>query len=67
MHRVIQVNKMLKSYLKGIFDIASRGDAREEIYYDIKHYCKIVTTIARTIETQDAIDKIYPKTEGELL
>ncbi|HHT9126050.1 MAG TPA: type ISP restriction/modification enzyme [Candidatus Brocadiia bacterium] len=34
---------------------------------DIKHYCKIVTTFTRTIETQDAINKLYPKIEGELL
>jgi len=30
---------------------------------DIKHYCKIVTSIQKTIEVQKAIDDIYPEVE----
>jgi predicted helicase len=30
---------------------------------DIKHYCNIVTALKKTIETQKAIDKIYPEVE----
>jgi len=32
---------------------------------DIKHYCKIVTTLQKTIEVQKAIDNIYPEVEKE--
>jgi predicted helicase len=32
---------------------------------DIKHYCKIVTSIQKTIEVQKAIDGIYPEVEKE--
>jgi len=34
---------------------------------DIKHYCKIVTTIGKTIEIQKDIDKIYPEVEKEVI
>ncbi len=34
---------------------------------DIKHYCKIVTSIQKTIEMQKAIDKIYPGVEKEII
>jgi len=34
---------------------------------DIKHYCKIVTAIQKTIEIQKMIDEIYPETEKETL
>jgi len=30
---------------------------------DIKHYCKIVTSLQKTIEAQKAIDDIYPEME----
>lgn len=30
---------------------------------DIRHYCKVVTAIAKTIEVQKEIDKIYPEIE----
>ncbi len=95
---------MLKSYVKRIFEVAKRGDAREESYYscleellknyansidkkhiqvttlpqktdagkslsldEIKHYCKIVTALKKTIEIQKAIDNIYPEVEKETL
>ena len=32
---------------------------------DIKHYCKIVTSLQKTIEAQKAIDDIYPEVEKE--
>jgi len=34
---------------------------------DIKHYCKVVTAIKKTIEIQKDIDAIYPETEKELI
>lgn len=34
---------------------------------DIKHYCKIVTALAKTIEIQKEIDRLYPKVEESLL
>jgi hypothetical protein len=32
---------------------------------DIKHYCKIVTALQKTIEIQKAIDDLYPEVEKE--
>ena len=40
---------------------------RELSLDDIKHYCKIVTSIQKTIEIQKAIDKFYPETEKETI
>lgn len=34
---------------------------------DIKHYCNVVTTISKTIETQKEIDAVYPETEKDLI
>ena len=34
---------------------------------DIKHYCKIVTALQKTIEIQETIDDIYPKVEKETI
>jgi len=34
---------------------------------DIKHYCKIVTSLQKTIEAQKAIDDIYPEVEKETI
>jgi len=34
---------------------------------DIKHYCKMVTVIAKTIEIQRQIDDFYPKVEKNLI
>jgi len=36
---------------------------RKLSFEDIKHYCKVVTAIRKTIEVQKAIDHIYPKIE----
>jgi len=30
---------------------------------DIKHYCKVVTALAKTIEIQKEIDRLYPEIE----
>ncbi|MBI5740193.1 MAG: N-6 DNA methylase [Nitrospirae bacterium] len=32
---------------------------------DIKHYCKVVTALQKTIDVQRAIDKIYPEIEKD--
>ena len=34
---------------------------------DIKHYCKIITTLQKTIKVQKAIDDIYPQAEQDTL
>jgi hypothetical protein len=34
---------------------------------DIKHYCKIVTALQKTIEIQEAVDKIYPEVEKNVI
>jgi len=34
---------------------------------DIKHYCTIVTALAKTIEIQKTIDTFYPKVENETI
>ena len=34
---------------------------------DVKHYCKIVTAIKRTIDIQNNIDALYPKAEKETI
>ena len=32
---------------------------------DMKHYCRIVTSLQKTIEIQEEIDNIYPEVEKE--
>jgi len=32
---------------------------------DMKHYCRIVTSLRKTIEIQEEIDNIYPEVEKE--
>jgi len=32
---------------------------------DIKHYCRVVTALAKTIEVQSEIDKLYPEVEKD--
>jgi hypothetical protein len=34
---------------------------------DIKHYCKIVTALQKTLEIQKEIGKIYPELEKEII
>lgn len=34
---------------------------------DIQHYCKIVTAISKTIETQKEIDALYPEVEKDII
>ena len=34
---------------------------------DIKHYCRVVTAIAKTIEVQGEIDSLYPDVEKDTL
>jgi len=34
---------------------------------DIKHYCKVVTALKKTIEIQEEIDKYYPDTEKDII
>ncbi|MFQ5880986.1 MAG: hypothetical protein ACE5I9_00750 [Candidatus Methylomirabilales bacterium] len=67
---------MLKEYLQRIFAIAKRGDAREESFYftgrtnspeDIRHYCRVVTALSKTIAAQAEIDALYPQIEKHIL
>jgi len=34
---------------------------------DIKHYCRVVTALAKTIEIQRQIDEVYPDVEKALV
>jgi len=34
---------------------------------DIKHYCRVVTALKRTIDIQDEIDKLYPDIEKDII
>jgi hypothetical protein len=34
---------------------------------DIKHYCKIVTALKKTIEIQKEIDRVFPEVEKEII
>jgi hypothetical protein len=34
---------------------------------DVRHYCKVVTTLKETIGIQKEIDKLYPKVEERLI
>ncbi len=34
---------------------------------DIKHYCKVVTIISKTIEIQKKVDKLYPEVEQSII
>lgn len=34
---------------------------------DIKHYCRVVTALAKTIEVQGEIDTLYPEVEKNIL
>jgi hypothetical protein len=34
---------------------------------DIRHYCKVVTSIGKTIQIQKAIDEIFPEVEKETI
>lgn len=34
---------------------------------DIKHYCRIVTSLQKTIETQKEIDELYPEVEKDVI
>jgi hypothetical protein len=34
---------------------------------DIKHYCKVVTSLQKTIEIQNMIDDIYPEVEKGMI
>ncbi|MDP8238882.1 MAG: type ISP restriction/modification enzyme [Candidatus Hatepunaea meridiana] len=50
--------KVLHKYLK---------DRKSRIMDDSPHYCRIVTTLSKTIEIQEMIDKFYPEIEKELI
>jgi hypothetical protein len=34
---------------------------------DIKHYCRVVTALAKTIEIQRKIDELYPQVEKDVV
>ena len=34
---------------------------------DIKHYCRVVTALSKTIEIQAKIDQLYPEVEKEIV
>jgi len=40
---------------------------RELSLEEIKHYCRVVTALKRTIEIQEEIDEVYPAVEKEII
>jgi len=40
---------------------------RKLLLDDIKHYCKVVTAIKKTIDIQNEIDKLYPEIESGII
>ncbi len=42
-------------------------DRKNRKMNDPRHYCRIITSISRTIELQKRIDKIYPEIENKLI
>jgi len=54
---------------KWLKDRKEKKDAEEKplSLEDIKQYCKIITSLQKTIEIQKAIDDIYPEIEKEII
>ncbi len=50
--------QVLQKYLK---------DRKSRNMHDAPRYCRIVTSLSKTIEIQEQIDKIYPEVEKELI
>jgi len=63
------VTKEVWEYQIGGYQVCSKWlkDRKKKLLSlnDIKHYCKIVTSLQKTIEVQKAIDDIYPEVEKE--
>jgi len=65
------VTKELWRYQIGSYQICNKWlkDRKGRVLTlgDIKHYCKVVTAIKKTIEIQKEIDKLYPKIEEKTI
>lgn len=52
--------QVLKKWIKG-------RKGRKLSLEEIRHFCKVVTALKKTIETQDEIDKLYPNVEKDTI
>ena len=63
------VSKDVWQYQIGGYQVCSKWlkdrKGRRLSLEDIKHYCRIVTSLEKTIEVQKAIDGVYPEVEEE--
>jgi len=66
-----RIEKEVWEYQIGDYQALSRWlkyrKGRKLSLEDIKHYCKVVTALKRTIEIQDEIDKLYPDVEKNII
>ncbi|KAF0123497.1 MAG: Adenine specific DNA methyltransferase [bacterium] len=65
------ITKEVWEYQIGGYQVCSKWlkdrKGRRLFLDDIKHYCKIVTSLQKTIEIQKVIDDIYPEAEKETI
>ena len=65
------IQKDVWEYLIGGYQVLSKWlkyrRGRKLSLGDIKHYCKVVTALKKTIETQDEIDKLYQDVEKDII
>jgi len=65
------VEKSVWEYQIGGYQVLSKWlryrRGRKLSLEDIKHYCKVVTALKKTIEIQEEIDKLYPDVEKDIV
>ncbi|MEK7395839.1 MAG: type ISP restriction/modification enzyme, partial [Candidatus Poribacteria bacterium] len=65
------VNKEVWAYYIGGYQVCDKWlkdrKGRQLSLDEMKHYCRIVTTLQKTIEIQQLIDKVYPEVEREVM
>ena len=70
-HYFERIEKEIWGYQIGGYKVCDKWlkDRRKRLLSldEIKHYCKIVTAIQKTIEIQKQIDRVYPEAEKEII
>lgn len=65
------ITKEIWEYQVGGYQVCNKWlkDRKDRILSlsDIKHYCKVITALKKTIEIQKDIDKIYPRIEQKII
>ena len=66
-----RVTKQIWQYQIGGYQVCNKWlkdrKGRSLSLDDIKHYCKIVTSLQKTIKIQKVIDNLYPKVEQRVI